>query len=105
MAVSTKTIAVAAAGAIAIASVAIYAVSSKRNQLDAFANCRCSVVMGGGVICGQLNLTDEDRRAVTDKDVLDKPSLVYFGYTFCPDVCPTDMARNAEAFNVLEEQG
>jgi protein SCO1 len=105
MAVSTKTIAVAAAGAIAIASVAIYAVSSKRNQLDAFANCRSSVVMGGGVIGGPFNLTDENGRAVTDKDVLDKPSLVYFGYTFCPDVCPTDMARNAEAVDVLEEQG
>jgi len=31
--------------------------------------------------------------------------LVYFGYTFCPDVCPLDTYRNAEAVAVLEERG
>jgi protein SCO1/2 len=30
---------------------------------------------------------------------------VYFGYTFCPDVCPLDNARNAEAIDLLQEQG
>jgi protein SCO1/2 len=33
------------------------------------------------------------------------PSLFYFGYTFCPDVCPLDTVRNAEAVAMLEEQG
>ena len=42
---------------------------------------------------------------VTEKEVLEKPALVYFGYTFCPDVCPTDMARNAEAVDAVEEKG
>jgi protein SCO1/2 len=37
--------------------------------------------------------------------VLTKPSLVYFGYTFCPDVCPMDNARNAEAIDLLDEAG
>jgi len=37
--------------------------------------------------------------------VLDQPSLIYFGYTFCPDVCPLDVARNAEATQILEERG
>jgi protein SCO1/2 len=105
MAVSTKSIAAAAVAAIAIASVAIYAVGGK-SRLDAFAKCRSSMVMGGGAaIGGPFTLTDENGKEVTDKDVLTRPSLVYFGYTFCPDVCPTDMARNAEAVDVLEEQG
>ena len=34
---------------------------------------------------------------VTDADVLTKPSLVYFGYTFCPDVCPLTMNNLAVA--------
>jgi protein SCO1 len=42
---------------------------------------------------------------VTDKDVITKPSLVYFGYTFCPDVCPLDNARNVEVVDILEEMG
>jgi protein SCO1/2 len=42
---------------------------------------------------------------VTDIDIFTKPSLVYFGYTFCPDVCPLDNARNAEAIDILEEKG
>ena len=42
---------------------------------------------------------------VTDTDVITEPTLVYFGYTFCPDICPFDMARNAEAVDVLAERG
>ena len=43
--------------------------------------------------------------SVTDADVIDKPALVYFGYTFCPDVCPFDMSRNVEAVDLLAERG
>ena len=32
-------------------------------------------------------------------------ALLYFGYTFCPDVCPADNARNAEALDMLLERG
>jgi protein SCO1/2 len=42
---------------------------------------------------------------VTDTDVFTKPTIVYFGYTFCPDVCPLDNARNAEVEYLLEQQG
>ena len=41
---------------------------------------------------------------MTDTDVIDQPALIYFGYTFCPDVCPLDAARNAEAVEILETQ-
>ena len=42
---------------------------------------------------------------VSLKDYRGKLVLVYFGYTFCPDVCPLDSARNAEALDLLDEQG
>jgi protein SCO1/2 len=42
---------------------------------------------------------------VTDIDVIKRPSLIYFGYTFCPDICPLDTYRNAEAVTLLEEAG
>ena len=63
---------------------------------DPFADCRSSTVAGGvATIGGPFSLTDGDGRRVTDKDVLTGPTLDYFGYSFCPDFCPTDLARNA----------
>ena len=71
---------------------------------DQFAQCRAGAV-GGGAIGGPFTLTDENGKTVTDKDVIKGPTLVYFGYTFCPDVCPLDAARNAEAVDILESDG
>ena len=72
---------------------------------DQFAQCRASNVAGGsGTIGGPFTLVDETGKTVTDKDVITGPTLVYFGYTFCPDVCPLDNARNAEAVTILEEE-
>lgn len=73
---------------------------------DQFASCRSSAVAGGvGQIGGPFSLRDSGGKTVTDADVITAPSLVYFGYTFCPDVCPMDTIRNAEAVDVLEENG
>lgn len=72
---------------------------------DPFSECRSSTVAGGGDIGGPFTLVDEDGKTVTDKDVLAKPSLVYFGYSFCPDVCPLDNARNADAVDLLKAKG
>lgn len=73
---------------------------------DPFAKCRTSAIAGGTAqIGGPFTLVNGAGETVTDKDVITEPSLVYFGYTFCPDVCPLDMARNAEAVDLLQEQG
>lgn len=71
---------------------------------DAFAQCRQGQVAGGD-IGGPFTLINTAGQTVTDADVLTKPSLVYFGYTFCPDVCPFDMARNVEAVDLLAARG
>jgi protein SCO1/2 len=41
---------------------------------------------------------------VTEAEFAGKPTLIYFGYTFCPDVCPLDTARNAQAVDLLAAQ-
>jgi len=71
---------------------------------DAFAQCRQGQVAGGD-IGGPFTLVNTAGKTVTDVEVLSKPSLVYFGYTFCPDVCPFDMARNVEAVDLLATRG
>lgn len=70
---------------------------------DIFAQCRATAT--GATIGGPFELVDETGKTVTDKEVINQPSLLYFGYTFCPDVCPLDNARNAEAIEILESRG
>ncbi len=73
---------------------------------DQFAQCRSSQVAGGAVaIGGPFTLVNGEGVTVTDADVITEPSILYFGYTFCPDVCPMDAARNADAIDVLDERG
>lgn len=73
---------------------------------DKYAQCRTTNIAGGASqIGGPFTLVDETGKTVTDIDVIDQPSLIYFGYTFCPDVCPLDTSRNAEAIDILEERG
>jgi protein SCO1/2 len=72
---------------------------------DQFAQCRASAVAGGTVIGGPFELVNAKGETVTDRDVITEPTMVYFGYTFCPDVCPLDVSRNAEATDFLAEGG
>lgn len=80
--------------------------ASQSDSDDQFAQCRVSTVAGGsGAIGGPFELVREDGVTVTDAEVITEPTLLYFGYTFCPDVCPMDTTRNAEAVEILEERG
>jgi len=83
----------------------LWVVTGGQNSGDKYAQCRKTAVAGGAQIGGAFTLVDENGATVTDRDVIDQPSLVYFGYTFCPDVCPLDNARNAEAVEILESRG
>lgn len=97
-----------AAAAVAVAATlgATWFVTRGGSDSDAFAQCRSSKIAGGAdTIGGPFELLNAKGETVTDKDVITKPSLVYFGYTFCPDVCPLDVSRNAETIDVLDERG
>jgi protein SCO1 len=50
---------------------------------------------------GPFRLTDQDGRVVTDADFHGKWLLLYFGYTHCPDACPTALNAIAEALDRL----
>ncbi|HMG46988.1 MAG TPA: SCO family protein [Allosphingosinicella sp.] len=45
----------------------------------------------GASMGGAFTLTDQNGRRVSDRDFAGKYRIVYFGYTFCPDVCPVDL--------------
>ena len=61
--------------------------------------------VAGGNIGGPFELMDHRGRMVTDAQVLDHPALVYFGYTFCPDVSPMAVARPVVAVEILSYAG
>ena len=47
--------------------------------------------LAGAAIGGPFSLTDMNGRTVTDRSFAGRYTLVYFGYSFCPDVCPVDL--------------
>jgi len=71
---------------------------------DQFAECRRSSVAGGD-LGGAFELVNGAGETVTNVDVITEPALIYFGYTYCPDVCPLDVDRNAQAVEILEAGG
>ena len=56
-------------------------------------------------IGGPFTLVDEQGRTRTEKDFRGKLLLVYFGYTSCPDVCPTDLQQIGAAIDSLGQAG
>lgn len=50
---------------------------------------------------GPFSLVDQDGRAVTERDFAGRFLLVYFGFTYCPDVCPTELGAIASAMDEL----
>lgn len=59
------------------------------------------VVVGAPQIGGAFTLVNENGDQVTDEDFKGKLMLVFFGYTFCPDVCPTELNVFAEVMQGL----
>jgi len=55
-------------------------------------------------IGGPFKLTNQDGRTVTDQDLRGKPFLVFFGFTHCPDVCPTTLFEVSEVMRNLGDQ-
>jgi cytochrome oxidase Cu insertion factor (SCO1/SenC/PrrC family) len=62
-------------------------------------------VSGAALVGGPFTLTDQNGRRVSDADFRSRFMLIYFGYSFCPDVCPTDLAAMAGAIDQLGPDG
>jgi len=56
----------------------------------------------GAAIGGPLKLIDQDGKPFSSDALAGKYRILYFGYTFCPDACPTDMAVLGKAMRLLD---
>jgi protein SCO1/2 len=57
----------------------------------------------GAAIGGPFALTDQDGRPATERDYAGRYRIMYFGFTHCPDVCPTDLAIIGQALRRFEK--
>lgn len=58
--------------------------------------------LAGAALGGPFALMDQDGRTVRDTDFAGRWRLVYFGYAFCPDICPTDLAFMGRGLGAFE---
>jgi protein SCO1/2 len=91
---------IAAASALAIAVSAGIAWWQVNNATSMVQSATKSAVPIGGPFA----MTDQTGKAVTDADYRGKYLLIYFGYTYCPDVCPTELGVMAKALDLLGRQ-
>jgi protein SCO1/2 len=66
------------------------------------------MVMGGGrnvaapaAIGGPFQLTDQTGQTITEKSLEGRPTLIFFGFTHCPDVCPTSLFEISEVLRAM----
>src|SRR6476646_8346800 len=62
-----------------------------------------SKVAQPAAIGGSFQLTDQNGASVTDKSLKGKPTLIFFGFTHCPDVCPTSLFELSELLKAMGE--
>lgn len=59
--------------------------------------------LAGARIGGPFNLIDQNGKRVSDRDFAGKYRIIYFGYTYCPDVCPVDVQNIAAGYRLVEK--
>jgi protein SCO1/2 len=52
-------------------------------------------------IGGPFQLTDQTGQTITEKNLVGRPTIVFFGYTHCPDVCPTSLFEMSEVLRAM----
>jgi cytochrome oxidase Cu insertion factor (SCO1/SenC/PrrC family) len=94
----SATILVVVAGLVVGAAAALAVFPQARERLLPAAGVK---VIGQALVGGPFTLTDHKGRRVTDQDFRGRHMLVFFGFTLCPDVCPTALQVASEALNKL----
>jgi protein SCO1 len=97
-----KTIVLALFGIVAGAAIAFVAFPGKGSLPP---TQRTASETGKALVGGPFTLTDHTGKRVTEKDFLGRPSLVFFGFTNCPDICPSGLQVIAAALDKLGEKG
>ncbi|KAJ4980204.1 hypothetical protein NE237_010984 [Protea cynaroides] len=90
------------------AGLIFYYDKEKKRHIEEINNASTAVKQGPSVgkaaIGGPFKLVNHDGKSVTDKDFLGKWTLIYFGFTHCPDICPEELLKLAAAIDKIKEK-
>lgn len=75
------------------AAIALFRALNRADVLAEFA--------GSPAIGGSFDLVSDTGQRVTDADIRNKPTVMYFGYTYCPEVCPTTLSDLSHWISML----
>ena len=97
-------------GAAALAAVLLFGVSATMAPAEEAATPSAAELMDAlmwnrGPIGGPFDLIDQNGRRRTDAEFRGKLLVLYFGYTYCPDVCPADLMAISSAIDLLGPAG
>ena len=79
--------------------------SAQENATPSAAELMDTLMWNHGPIGGPFNLIDQNGRRRSDTEFRGKLLVLYFGYTYCPDVCPTDLLAISSAIRLLGPAG
>lgn len=88
-------------GLSALAAVAAIAIAVLAYRIIDQGMGSTATIVGEASIGGPFTLIDGAGETVTAADFAGKPMLVYFGFTFCPEICPTELLNIADAIDLL----
>jgi cytochrome oxidase Cu insertion factor (SCO1/SenC/PrrC family) len=87
--------------ALAVAASLFWGGTAMAEEQPSAAQMMDDLMYGRGTVGGPFTLTDQTGRQRSDTEFRGKLMIVYFGYTYCPDVCPTDLMAITQALDAL----
>ncbi|KAG0676340.1 Cu-binding protein [Pichia californica] len=82
-----------------------YLFRSEKEKLQLRKEAEANRGVGKPLIGGPFNLITEDGKPFTEKDLIGKFSIIYFGFTHCPDICPDELDKLGLILNDLKKNG
>lgn len=80
-----------------------YKVDQNRDKLQSWQEAKQS--LSKPLVGGPFNLINQNGEPFTDKNLLGQFSLIYFGFTLCPDICPDELDKMADVMDEVHKSG
>lgn len=87
------------AGAGVVATARYYEQEKLKSRMN-----KTQQVAGKAAVGGPFSLVDQDGKLFTQENLRGQFSVLYFGFTHCPDICPTELEKLAEALDIIEKE-